>query len=246
MTPLAAVLPLLPLLLVLGSAVLGGAVQSVLGFGAAFTLVPALAVVAPDLLPGAAIVAFLPLSALMVLRERGTLDRVAARRLVLSRIPGTVLGTIAVLVLPVRGLAGVVAVLLLLAVVSAAAGWQLTPTRRTEVAAGVTSGFAGTAVGLGGPPLALLYRGRHSSEIRPTLAAVFTIGIMISLLTLGATGAIDLPDVQAGGLLALANVVGLVGAAPLLRHIPEPTIRAGLLVWAGIGAVLALVRVVLG
>lgn len=236
----------LPLTILLTAAFLGGAVQSVLGFGAAFTLVPALAVVAPDLLPGAAITAFLPLTALMAVRERASLDRSAAGRLLLSRVPGTLLGTAAVAVLPVRGLATVVAVLLLAAVVLTARGMTIPETPRTVVAAGVASGFSGTAVGLGGPPLALLYRGRHSSELRPTLAIVFALGILLSIATLGATDGYHVADAGVGAVLGVANVAGMAAAAPLLRRLPEPAIRAGLLVWAGVGSLLALVRVLAG
>ena len=234
------------LVLVAAAAVLGGAAQSVLGFGAAFTLVPALAVVAPDLLPGAAITAFLPLTALMAFRERHHADRPAAKRLVMARVPGTLVGTVAVALLPTRGLAATVAILLLAAVVSTARGWTLPETRRTETAAGLISGFSGTAVGLGGPPLALLYRQRHSSEIRPTLAVVFGLGTVLSLATLGATGGFDVEDLRAGLALGGLNVVGMVLTAPALRRLPETVIRQGLLVWAFVGAVLALFRVVAG
>ncbi len=237
---------LLPLLALLVAGVLGGAVQSVLGFGAAFTLVPALAVLAPDLLPGAAITAFLPLSLMMALRERDSLDRRAAGHLLLWRVPGTLLGTAAVAVLPVRGLAAVVAVTLLLAVFLTARGWTVAETPRTIGVAGIASGFSGTAVGLGGPPLALLYRGRHSTQIRPTLAAVFAAGILLSILTLGVTDGYHREDALVGLVLGGANLAGLVAAAPLLRRLQETTIRAGLLVWAALGSVLALVRVLAG
>ncbi len=234
------------LVLVAAAAVLGGAAQSVLGFGAAFTLVPALAVFAPDLLPGAAIAAFLPLTALMAYRERHHADRAAATRLAVARVPGTLVGTAAVALLPVRGLAATVAVLLLAAVLSTARGWTVTETARTTAAAGLISGFSGTAVGLGGPPLALLYRERHSSEVRPTLAVVFGVGTVLSIATLSATGGFHLEDLRAGLALGGLNVVGMVLAAPALRRVPEAVIRQGLLVWAFVGALLALVRVVSG
>lgn len=232
--------------LVAAAALMGGAAQSILGFGAAFTLVPVLAVVAPELLPGAPIVAFLPLSALMAWRERRSLDRPAAARLVAARVPGTLVGTAAVALMPVHWLAACVAVLLLVAVAASARGWTVAQSRRNEAVAGAVSGFSGTAVGLGGPPLALLYRGRHSAELRPTLAAVFVLGICLSLMALGVSGGVQAGDIRAGAALAGMNVLGLVAAAPVLRRMPEETIRAGLLVWAGVGAVLALVRVMLG
>jgi hypothetical protein len=51
--------------LILVSAVLGGLAQGTVGFGAAFATVPALALIAPELLPGSMLVAVLPLTLAM-------------------------------------------------------------------------------------------------------------------------------------------------------------------------------------
>lgn len=228
------------------AALLGGAAQSVLGFGASFTTVPVLAVVAPELLPGAALVALLPLSTVMAVRERAQMDRGAAVRLSLARIPGILLGTAAVRYLDPRGLALVVAVFMLLAVASAAAGFRIDPTPGAQRLFGAISGFSGTSVGLGGPPLAVLYRGRPASESRPTLAVVFATGIVLSLAALAVTGSASTGQASAGAAIAVAILVGMVAAAPLLRRLDDATIRNGLLVWAGAGSLLALGQVLLG
>lgn len=228
------------------AALLGGAAQSLLGFGAAFTTVPVLAVLAPQLLPGAALVAFLPLSGIMALRERRHMDRDSARRLSVARIPGILAGTVAVRLLEPRGLALVVAVIMLLAVASAAAGWSVAPTPPAQRWAGAISGFAGTSVGLGGPPLAVLYRGRPPSESRPTLAVVFATGIVMSLAALTVSGSFTRAQLAAGAIISLAILAGMALAAPLLRRLEDSTIRKGLLVWAGAGSLLALSRVLIG
>lgn len=228
------------------AALLGGAAQSVLGFGAAFTTVPVLAVVAPELLPGSALVAFLPLSAVMALRERHHMDRSSALRLSTARIPGILLGTVAVRYLDPRGLALVVALIMLLAVGSAAAGWSILPTPSAQRIAGAISGFSGTSVGLGGPPLAVLYRGRPPSESRPTLAVVFATGIVMSLVALTASGSFSAAQGAAGAIISVAILLGMAVAAPVLRRVHDDTVRRGLLVWAGAGSLLALARVLLG
>ena len=148
------------------AALVGGAVQSVLGFGVAFTTVPALAVVAPELIPGAPLVAFLPMAVTMGVRERNHIDRDAAVRVAVARIPGIALGTVAVLVLSPDGIAAGVALILIAAVISTALGWTVPVTRTNERLAGVISGFSGTATGLGGPPLAVLYRERPPQQVR--------------------------------------------------------------------------------
>ncbi len=233
------------MMFVVVAAVLGGAAQSVLGFGAAFTTVPALAVVAPELIPGAALVSFLPLTMTMALRERRHVDHGAATRISLARIPGILAGTLAVKLADPDALAAGVAVVLLGAVASAALGWRVTPRPLTEGIAGVVSGFSGTAVGLGGPPLAVLYRDRPPTESRPTLAIVFAVGIVMGLGSLGVSGSLTTAQLVTGAQLAVAIIAGMVLAAPLLRRLSDAHVRQGLLVWAGGGSLVALLRVLL-
>jgi uncharacterized protein len=231
---------------VLVAAVLGGGVQATLGFGAAFTTVPALAVFAPSLVPVAALVGLLPLTAGVWLRERHALDRDAFLRVATGRVPGILAGTAVVAVAPQRTLTLVVAVTLALAVAVSATGVRIPVTPRTELGVGVVSGFTGTAAALGGPPLAVLYRDRGAADRRATLSAVFAVGLVLSLVTLGLAGEVDSRDLTVGAGLGAAMLVGSVAAVPLTRRLPEHVVRAAVLVWAAVGAVVAILRVVLG
>jgi uncharacterized protein len=234
------------LLAVLAAAALGGALQSTLGFGASFTLVPALAVLAPQLLPGAVVVAIVPMSILMVLRDRRGLDPWAVGRVGLGRLPGIVLGGLVVAMLPGRWLTVAIAVILLAAVASVAAGWQLSVTRPKEVAAGIVSGLTGTAAALGGPPLGVLYRNTTGGVLRPTLAGVWLAGTIPVLLALTVAGSFNGHQARVGVVLGVAMVVGLTVAAPGVRRIGDSMLRRLVLGWAGTGAVLALGRAMVG
>jgi uncharacterized protein len=234
------------LVVVLLAALIGGAVQSALGFGAAFTTVPALALLAPRLLPGSILVAILPLSITMVLRQRRGVDRWAVGRITLGRLPGIALGAAVVASLDVRSLTALIGGLLLAAVLASAAGWQVTVTGPREVAAGVVSGFTGTAAGLGGPPLALLYRASGSEKLRPTLAVVWLVGSLPALGALAVAGSLTVEQVAAGGVLALAMVAGLTLAAPAVARVGDQHLRHLVLGWAGVGSVAALGRAILG
>lgn len=234
------------LLLIVTAAVLGGVAQSTVGFGAAFATVPALALTAPELLPGAMLVAILPLSTTMAIVGRADLDRASATRLMIGRLPGIVIGTVIVVLVDVRWLTAIVAVVLLGAVVAAAGGWRLQVTPRRELVAGVLSGVTGAATALGGPPLALLYRERDPAVVRPTLGLVWAVGILITLIGLAAVGSFTRTQAAVGVLLSLLLLVGLLLSRPLLRLLTAAQVRAVILWWAGVGGVAALGRVVAG
>lgn len=232
--------------LVLLAALLGGALQSTLGFGASFTLVPALAVLAPELLPGSVIVAIVPMSLLMIARDRRGFDVHAVGRVSLGRLPGIAAGGVVVAMLPLRWLTVAIAVILLGAVASVAGGWRLEVTRPREVAAGMVSGVTGTAAALGGPPLALLYRESAGAVLRPTLAGVWLVGTLPVLLALALAGSLTGEQALAGTWLGAAMVAGLTVAAPAVARIDDRMLRRLVLAWAGVGAVMALGRAVLG
>jgi uncharacterized protein len=228
------------------AAMAGGAAQSALGFGAAFTTVPAMAVVAPELLPGSVLVALLPLSVVMLVQDRAGTDVAAAGRLTLGRLPGIAVGTAAVALMPTRGLTVATGLLLLIAVVASFSGWNVPVTSRTELAAGFLSGVTGTAAALGGPPIALLYRGQQASMLRPTLALVWAVGLIPILGSLWLAGEFTFEQARAGVVIGVAMLLGLLVAAPLVRRWPDEVIRRGILGWAAVGAVLALGRAALG
>ncbi len=237
---------LLPFLVALAAAIAGGAIQSALGFGAAVTVVPALAVLAPELLPVASLCAMLPLVAAMAWRGRGEADVHGALRLLAGRVPGVGVGAWLVAVLDTRQLTMFVATILLVAVVSMARGWTVTVTPRTQAVAGFTSGVTGTSTGLGGPPLALLYRGEAAALMRGTLAIAFLGGVCLSLGTLTATGQVEAAAVRTGLALGGGTLAGLLLAAPLVHRLSDERLRHGVLAWASIGALVAVVRAVTG
>jgi uncharacterized protein len=235
-----------PVLLAGLGAVLAGGLQSTLGFGGSFVLVPALAVAAPRLLPGAIVVAIVPLSIVMLATRRTPLDVAAVGRVTLARLPGIGLGGVIVAALSPRSLTVAIAVALLLAVTTVASGWEADVTRTSEVVAGIASGVTGTVAALGGPPLALLFRASAGEVLRSTLAGVWLAGSLPVLLSLALAGSLTAEQVRVGVLLGLGTVGGLLLARPLLTRLSERSLRSAVLWWAGAGALAALVRAVLG
>ena len=231
---------------VLAATLAGGVAQGTVGFGAAFATVPALALTVPELLPGAMLVAVLPLAALMAWLERRRLDTTIARRLIVGRLPGLALGTGVVVVVDVRWLTAIVAVILLAAVAASASGWQMTVTPRRELVAGIASGFTGAATALGGPPLAILYRHHDPGVLRPTLSVVWAVGIVLTLSGLGLTGSFTATQAAVGLALAVVLLLGLLVGRVVVRRVSVERIRTAILAWAAVGGSAALVRAVLG
>ena len=207
---------------------------------------PTLALFAPHLLPGSVIVAIVPMSLLMIARDRRGFDLRAVGRVSFGRLPGIAAGGVVVALLPLRWLTVSIAVVLLVAVVSMAAGWQLQVTRRREVVAGALSGLTGTAAALGGPPLALLYRGSAGNVMRPTLAGVWLAGTGPVLIALAVAGSLTSTQAMVGAWLGVAMVVGLGLAAPGVARLDDTVLRRLVLLWAAVGGVAALGRAVVG
>lgn len=227
------------------AAVAGGAVQAALGFGGSYIMVPTVAVLLPEALPAAVLLGLLPLTMWVAWRDRGDVNRSAFLRITAGRVPGTVLATVVVAMAPQRALTMIVAVALLAAVAVASSGWTAPVTPTTQGVAGVVSGFTGTAAALGGPPLVVLYRDSGAADRRGTLSVIFVVGILLGLTTLGIAGEFDTGDLATGTLLGASLLAGALLVAPFVRGLDDAWLRRAVLVWAGIGAVVALVRAVL-
>ena len=77
--------------------------------------------------------------------------------------------------------------------------------RSTQLTAGAVSGVTGTAVGIGGPPVALLYQHQAGPVVRATLAATFLVGTVLSLTALLVSGSVGRDGLVVG--LACAPLV---------------------------------------
>ena len=128
-----------------------------------------------------------------------------------------------------------------LAVILSVAGWRLRFGRASLLSMAAVSGLMGTITSVGAPPLAIVYQDRPAAQARPTLAAFFAIGCVLSLAALYLSGWAGLRDLA----LALIMVPGMLAGwviARLLAGRFDRRYRPALLAVAGIAAVILVIR----
>lgn len=166
----------------------GAVLQGAIGFGLSLFAAPVVAIVHGPLVPVPMVVLFMLTSVLVAARERGAMDVAGVGWALVGRVPGTVLGAMAVAAMSQRSLNVTLAVIVLVGVLLSVGGWRVAPSLGTLLTAGAVSGFMATTSSIGGPPLALVYQRRSGSELRATMAAYSVLGSGFSLVGLALFG----------------------------------------------------------
>jgi len=230
--------------LVLGLVVfaVGCTIQGVLGFGAGLFAVPILALIDPQFVPGPVLMVNPLLSGLYAWRERGAVDVGALKWAVVGRIPGVLLGALALTAVSEDRLGVLFGALLLVGVGLKVTGVRTDRTPATLVGAGGLAGFMGTSVGVGGPPIALVFHDASGPEIRSTLSAFFLIGTTMSLVVLAAFGEFGGDDLVLSAWLLIPVLAGFLLSGPLRRVLDHGWLAPSVYVLSTAAAATLLVR----
>jgi hypothetical protein len=234
-----------PLELALGLAALaiGGALHGSIGFGMGLVAAPLLVLIDPVLIPGPMLCAGVILTLMITVRDRSFADLRGVKWLLIGRTPGMVLGALAVAWLSTTGLAIVFACAIFALVAVSVAGVSLRRTTTTLFGAGALSGLMGTTIGVGGPPLTLVYQRSSGDEIRGTLAPIQSFGAATSIGALAVVGEFGLTDLSRGLLLAPGMVLGFAVSGWVAPRIKPAVVRPAVLVFAVVSAITILIRV---
>ena len=233
---------------ILAFVITGGAaaVQGVAGVGFAMIAVPVLALIDPRLAPVPQLLVVIPLTMYMAWQERHAVDLSGIGWIIVGRFPGLFIGLALLAVATQRILDAFIGAVVVAAVVVIATGYKVRRTRGTKFAAGVAAGTTGVVASIGGPPVALIYTDEEAATIRSTLAAVFTIGLTLSLIGRTATGAITASDVRISLVLFPAVVIGYVVARRIRGRVPSSAIRTIILVVSATAGIGLLIRALIG
>lgn len=221
---------------------LGAVVQGTLGIGLGMVAAPLLALTDRDFIPGAVLLAVLPLTVGVAVAERASVDRRGVGLATAGRVPGAVVGALAVAWAGPRFLATLVAVSVLLAVLASVTNVHFLPTDRAVFTAGLASGFTGTTTGIGGPPIAVTYQHSDPAVMRATISAFFTLGSVMSIGALWIAGAMTSRQLELAALLVPGVVAGFVVSRRFARVLRNERARAGVLVLCALASVALLVE----
>ena len=223
-------------------ACLGAIVQGTIGFGLGVVVTPVLAIFRPELVPVASLLAAGALPIGTLIDEWRHFHFPTFAWIFGPRIPGTLLGAWLVTQLPLAAMQVTVALIVLLMVGLSAVRLDVPRNRGTLMAAGLVSGTTGTATGIGGPPLAMVLINDEPARARATMAGLFLIGMMMSLVTLWLGGAVHRESVTVGALMAPMTIVGLLIARKLRSRIGRQGFRRGVFAASTVSALILLVQ----
>lgn len=226
--------------------VVGAVTQSVAGFGIAVVTAPFVVILAPELMPGAMLLATLPLPLLEVARRWRQIDmRVLSWGLV-GRLATTPLGVLLVGRLSPTSIGLVVGIMVLVAVSGSLWAFEVRPGRVPALVAGLITGVSGTAASISGPFLGLVLQHARPAQLRSTMAAFFVVGVTSALVALGVGGQLGRQELVVGVLWAPFVLLGFLLSIPLRRRIRPDQVRQVILVLATVSGVTVIIRSLLG
>lgn len=220
-------------------------VQGVVGFGANMLAAPVLVVLDPALVPGPLLLVALAMTIAAWRREHTEVQWPLVWRALIGRVPGIAAGSWVLAHTDADTSRLVVGIVLLVAVAASASGLHLSPTPSRLVAAGCVSGFSGATTAVGGPPIALVLQREAGARIRATLAAYFTLGLLLTLPATAAAGRLGRHELAAGAVLVPAALAGFAASGPLRPLADRGHLRPAVLALSALGALAAVARAVL-
>ncbi|NUW42777.1 sulfite exporter TauE/SafE family protein [Nonomuraea rhodomycinica] len=232
------------LVLLVGSVAVfvGAVVQGSVGFGLGLVAAPVLTLVDPGVMPGAMQVANMTLPLLTLAAEWRRVDWRGLGFAVLGRLPGSAVGAVIVVHVSVHALGVLVGAMVLVAVVLTASALAVPRNGATIAGAGFVSGVTGTATGIGGPPIALVYQHAKGPQIRATLAMFFFLSAAQSLVILAAVDRLPARALATGGLLLVPMALGFAVSGPLRRYLDGGKVRTAVLAVAATSAVVLITQ----
>ena len=212
---------------------IASSIQGLLGYGFAVISSPILVQIDPVLVPALLSLLAFPLTIKIFTRERSQVIWSPMKYLLIGRLAGGPLGLICLIYLEQRILSITVGAIVLFAGLASYFGWTLERNFRNSFNAGMFSGIFAMIAGVGGPPIAILYRDTKGKEFRPSLNAVFTFGILITLTLLLIDGRIYQDHFFLFLYMIIPTFLGISLSSKLFMKVSDKVISNGV-IWFSI------------
>lgn len=173
---------------------MGAIVQGSTSMGFALTVTPVLMIINPSFVPVAVLMSGFTLSVYLMIRERKSIIFKGLGYSIFGRILGAVLATYIIVIIPQTYFSRVFGALIIIAVFFSLLRGQWEINQPKLFFAGFLSGIMGTLASIGSPPMGLLYQHQNAKVIRGTLSAYFTLGTLISIISLSFVGKLTIVE----------------------------------------------------
>jgi hypothetical protein len=220
----------------------GAALQGAIGFGLGVFSVPLLLLFVPNLVPGPLLAVSVLLTVLLAHHDRAGISWRDLGWALSGRTVGIALATALIATVSSQALALWSGGLVLFGVVLSGSGLRIPPAPRSLLAAGLLSGVLGTAVSIGGPPIALLYQHEAGARLRGTLAAFFLIGVTMSLVGLGAIHRFGVAELRLAVYLVPGVLLGWMASRRAAHLLDRGYTRPAILVISALSSVIVIVK----
>ena len=134
-------------------------------------------------------------------------------------------------------------IMLLITVFLSAKKWNIIASKRNITIAGACSGFMGTLIGIGGPPMAIVYQNSTAKNVVATLNMFFGIGAFFSVILLVYIDLINFREVMRSLYLAPALIFGIyLGRKSFVKEYVSINLKKLILIICFISALIVLTQ----
>ena len=223
----------------------GAILQGVIGFGMIVLAFPVLIMVEPILIPQTTLICAMPMVLVMAWRSRGHSDWSEVGWFSLGRVPGYAGALVILTMLSQTQLSLLGGSSVLVAVTISLWAPAIKRTKPALLVGGSISALFGTAMGIGGPPIGILYQNETGQRLRSTVSLQMLFGAPASLAVLLLASKISTTDMRTGLALLPFTLGGNYTSKWVIPHFDQ-RLRPLILGVCGLAAVFAIGRVLLG
>ena len=197
--------------------VFASVMQASTGLGVGLLLVPLLALIDINYVPGPVILASAVLSFMMMIKEKDHLDVTNIQWVLLGIAFGSLIGVLTLSRVPLELLGVLFGALIVLAVGLSFLNLRLNFSLPTLLGMGTVSGVMGSTAAMGAPVLLLLYQHHNGKALRATLGLIYFISSIMMVSFLRFTDQFGLEQIKLGAMLIPGFIIGFLIAQPLAR-----------------------------